>query len=578
METYDFSAWVTKYNTPCTDGNTILHGAFEDDDGRKVPLVWNHQHNSVSNILGHVILKHHDEGVRGYAKFNDTTDAKKAQMQVAHGDIDAVSIFANHIQKTPDGISHGAIKEVSLVLAGANPGALIDEVLCHSDDPDSVQIYTDEKIELAHADKDDEKNQNESEEEKPEEEDDEIDENSTIEEVIATMNEPQLNAMYYLIGMAVKDAEDKEKSKENKEEENSMSHNVFDKDAKNLSGADEGTTISQSDIAAIFEDANRLGSLKASCISHSVTDISNMFSSAKSPTEEPIPVTKNEDWVSQVIKRVKYLPFARVKNLTADLTTDAARAKGYVTGAQKAEEVVAISKRETTPTTVYKLQKLNRDDLEDITDFDVVKWLKEEMRGRLNAELARAYLIGDGRNVGSADKINESNIRPIWTDNDLFSVKVDMTPAASATAEAKAKQFVKTVRASRKLYQGTGSPVMYIGEDILSDVLCLEDTLGRLLYPDLDALAKVLRVSEIISVPVMSGVKRVDNKDTYELCGIMVDLKDYGVGQKRMNNEDFFSDFDLDYNKMEYLIETRKSGALMVPHSAVVFQFKTTEG
>ena len=577
METYDFSAWVTKYNTPCTDGNTILHGAFEDDDGRKVPLVWNHQHNSVSNILGHVILKHHDEGVRGYAKFNDTTDAKKAQMQVAHGDIDAVSIFANHIQKTSDGISHGVIKEVSLVLAGANPGALIDEVLCHSDDPDSVQIYTDEKIELAHADKDDEKNQNESEEEKPEE-DDEIDENSTIEEVIATMNEPQLNAMYYLIGMAVKDAEDKEKSKENKEEENSMSHNVFDKDAKNLSGADEGTTISQSDIAAIFEDANRLGSLKASCISHSVTDISNMFSSAKSPTEEPIPVTKNEDWVSQVIKRVKYLPFARVKNLTADLTTDAARAKGYVTGAQKAEEVVAISKRETTPTTVYKLQKLNRDDLEDITDFDVVKWLKEEMRGRLNAELARAYLIGDGRNVGSSDKINESNIRPIWTDNDLFSVKVDMTPAASATAEAKAKQFVKTVRASRKLYQGTGSPVMYIGEDILSDVLCLEDTLGRLLYPDLDALAKVLRVSEIISVPVMSGVKRVNGKDTYELCGIMVDLKDYGVGQKRMNNEDFFSDFDLDYNKMEYLIETRKSGALMVPHSAVVFQFKTTEG
>lgn len=577
METYDFSAWVTKYNTPCTDGNTILHGAFEDDDGRKVPLVWNHQHNSVSNILGHVILKHHDEGVRGYAKFNDTTDAKKAQMQVAHGDIDAVSIFANHIQKTSDGISHGVIKEVSLVLAGANPGALIDEVLCHSDDPDSVQIYTDEKIELAHADKDDEKNQNES-EEKPEEEDDEIDENSTIEEVIATMNEPQLNAMYYLIGMAVKDAEDKEKSKENKEEENSMSHNVFDKDAKNLSGADEGTAISQSDIAAIFEDANRLGSLKASCISHSVTDISNMFSSAKSPTEEPIPVAKNEDWVSQVIKRVKYLPFARVKNLTADLTTDAARAKGYVTGAQKAEEVVAISKRETTPTTVYKLQKLNRDDLEDITDFDVVKWLKEEMRGRLNAELARAYLIGDGRNVGSADKINESNIRPIWTDDDLFSVKVDMTPAASATAEAKAKQFVKTVRASRKLYQGTGSPVMYIGEDILSDVLCLEDTLGRLLYPDLDALAKVLRVSEIISVPVMSGVKRVSGKDTYDLCGIMVDLKDYGVGQKRMNNEDFFSDFDLDYNKMEYLIETRKSGALMVPHSAVVFQFKTTEG
>lgn len=576
METYDFSAWVTKYNTPCTDGNTILHGAFEDDDGRKVPLVWNHQHNSVSNILGHVILKHHDEGVRGYAKFNDTTDAKKAQMQVAHGDIDAVSIFANHIQKTADGISHGAIKEVSLVLAGANPGALIDEVLCHSDDPDSVQIYTDEKIELAHADKDDEKNQNESEEEKPE--DDEIDENSTIEEVIATMNEPQLNAMYYLIGMAVKDAEDKEKSKENKEEENSMSHNVFDKDAKNLSGADEGTAISQSDIAAIFEDANRLGSLKASCISHSVTNISNMFSSAKSPTEEPIPVTKNEDWVSQVIKRVKYLPFARVKNLTADLTTDAARAKGYVTGAQKVEEVVALSKRETTPTTVYKLQKLNRDDLEDITDFDVVKWLKEEMRGRLNAELARAYLIGDGRTVGSADKINESNIRPIWTDDDLFSVKVDMTPAASATAEAKAKQFVKTVRASRKLYQGTGSPVMYIGEDILSDVLCLEDTLGRLLYPDLDALAKVLRVSEIISVPVMSGVKRVSGKDTYDLCGIMVDLKDYGVGQKRMNNEDFFSDFDLDYNKMEYLIETRKSGALMVPHSAVVFQFKTTEG
>ena len=499
METYDFSAWVTKYNTPCTDGNTILHGAFEDDDGRKVPLVWNHQHNSVSNILGHVILKHHDEGVRGYAKFNDTTAAKKAQMQVAHGDIDAVSIFANHIQKTSDGISHGVIKEVSLVLAGANPGALIDEVLCHSDDPDSVQIYTDEKIELAHADKDDEKNQNESEEEKPEEEDDEIDENSTIEEVIATMNEPQLNAMYYLIGMAVKDAEDKEKSKENKEEENSMSHNVFDKDAKNLSGADEGTAISQSDIAAIFEDANRLGSLKASCISHSVTNISNMFSSAKSPTEEPIPVTKNEDWVSQVIKRVKYLPFARVKNLTADLTTDAARAKGYVTGAQKVEEVVALSKRETTPTTVYKLQKLNRDDLEDITDFDVVKWLKEEMRGRLNAELARAYLIGDGRTVGSADKINESNIRPIWTDDDLFSVKVDMTPAASATAEAKAKQFVKTVRASRKLYQGTGSPVMYIGEDILSDVLCLEDTLGRLLYPDLDALAKVLRVSEIIS-------------------------------------------------------------------------------
>ena len=245
METYDFSAWVTKYNTPCTDGNTILHGAFEDDDGRKVPLVWNHQHNSVSNILGHVILKHHDEGVRGYAKFNDTTDAKKAQMQVAHGDIDAVSIFANHIQKTADGISHGAIKEVSLVLAGANPGALIDEVLCHSDDPDSVQIYTDEKIELAHADKDDEKNQNESEEDKTEEEDDEIDENSTIEEVIATMNEPQLNAMYYLIGMAVKDAEDKEKSKENKEEENSMSHNVFDKDAKNLSGADEGTAISR---------------------------------------------------------------------------------------------------------------------------------------------------------------------------------------------------------------------------------------------------------------------------------------------------------------------------------------------
>lgn len=568
METYDFSAWVTKYNIPCTDGNTILHDAFKDDDGRKVPLVWNHQHDSVSNVLGYVILQHHDEGMRGYASFNSAVDAQNAKSMVAHGDIDAVSIFANHIQKTEGGISHGSIKEVSLVLAGANPGALIDEVLCHSDDPDSVIIHTDETIELAHADKDEEKNK---------EDDDEIDENATVEEVVATMNESQLNAMYYLIGMAVKDAEDKEKSKENEEEENSMSHNVFDKDAKNLSGADEGTTISQSDVAAIFEDANRLGSLKASCISHSVTNISSMFPDAKSPTAEPIPVTKNEDWVGHVIKRVKYLPFARVKNLTADLTTDAARAKGYVTGAQKVEEVVALAKRETTPTTVYKLQKLNRDDLEDITDFDVVKWLKGEMRGRLDAELARAYLIGDGRTVSSADKINESNIRPIWTDADLFSVKVDMSPAASATAETKAKQFVKTVRASRKLYQGTGSPAMYIGEDILSDILCLEDTIGHLLYPDLDALAKVLRVSEIISVPVMSGVKRVDNKDTYELCGIMVDLKDYGVGQKRMNNEDFFSDFDLDYNKMEYLIETRKAGALMYPHSAVVFQFKTTE-
>lgn len=587
---YDFSGWATKNNLLCSDGRTILKDAFKNDDGVTVPLVWNHQHNDPSNILGHALLENRDEGVYAYCKFNDSEPGKNAKLLVEHGDVSALSIYANQLKQQGGNVLHGAIREVSLVLAGANPGAFIDSVIRHSEDinnediddeyiNDEAIIYTGENICLAHAEKQMEETTKVMEEKKEmapetkteEPKKEESKKEKTVQDVFDTLNEEQKKVVYALIGQVIEEAENKSsKEIETKDIEGGkkeMKHNVFENDKEN-----QENVLQHSDVQAIFADAKRYGSLKDSVLQHGITNIDYLFPEAKDVNTAPEFIKRDMGWVEKVMRSVHHTPFSRIRSTFANITEEDARAKGYIKGKLKKDEVFSLLKRSTTPTTVYKKQKLDRDDVVDITDFDVVAWLKSEMRMMLDEELARAFLIGDGRISSSDDKINEQNIRPIYNDDDLYTVKAVIEVSQTATAEEKTKAFIKSVIKNRKEYKGTGSPTLYTTEDVVSDCLLLEDANGRFIYDNIDKLKNVLRVADIVTVPVMEGAK---GKNQGDLLAILVNLADYNVGADKGGAVNMFDDFDIDYNAQKYLIETRCSGALVKPYSAIAFEMKT---
>ena len=569
---YDFSGWATKNNLKCSDGRTILKDAFKHDDGVTVPLVWNHQHNDPINILGHALLENRDEGVYAYCKFNETDSGKNAKILVEHGDVSALSIYANQLKQQGGNVIHGAIREVSLVLAGANPGAFIDSVIAHGEESEEeAVIFTGEDIVLSHAneDKTEKKDPEPKEEEKKEEMKEEMKEEKqkTVKEVFDTLTEEQKTVVYAIIGQIMEENQNESKDIEGGKEE--MKHNVFDNDKEN-----KEEVLSHSDTEAIFSDARRYGSLKDSVLAHGITNLEYLFPEDTNLNKVPEFISRDTGWVKNVMSSVHHTPFSRIKSQFADITAEDARAKGYTKGNLKKEEVFSLLKRSTTPTTVYKKQKLDRDDVIDITDFDVVSWIKGEMRMMLDEELARAFLIGDGRLSSSDDKINEQNIRPIYNDADLYTVKAEIDVGASATSEDKAKAFIKSVIKNRKEYKGTGSPTLYTTEDVVADCLLLEDSNGRFIYDSMDKLKNVLRVKDIVTVPVMEGAKGAKGGD---LMAILVNLADYNVGADKGGAVNMFDDFDIDYNAQKYLIETRCSGALIKPYSAIAFEIKAAE-
>ena len=571
MERFDFSGWATRNNLKCSDGRTIRKDAFKDNNGQKVPLVWNHQHNEPFNILGHALLENREEGVYAYCTFNDTEAGKNAKQLVEHGDVSALSIYANQLKQHGGDVIHGSIREVSLVLAGANPGAFIDSIICHGEESDEEAIiYTGEDISLSHADNEEMK------EEKPMEDTKKVknkngnkNDNKTVKDVFDTLTEEQKTVVYALIGQALKDAG---KTDENDEEDNNMKHNVFDQDEMM-----QGNALSHSDMEEIFSDAKRTGSLKEAFLAHNATygidQIDTLFPEPKSMNTPPEFIKRDMNWVAGVINGVHHTPFSRIKSMFANITEDEARAKGYIKGKLKKEEVFTLLKRTTTPTTIYKKQKLDRDDIIDITDFDVVAWIKSEMRMMLDEEIARAILVGDGRLTSDDDHINEANIRPIWKDDDLYTIKTKITVDASATDDDKAKAVIKAAVKSRKDYKGSGNPVLYTTEDFLTNCLLLEDTQGYRLYKSEQDVATAMRVSRIVTVPVMENLSRTDSESkTRNLVGIIVNLNDYNVGADKGGAVNMFDDFDIDYNQQKYLMETRCSGALIRPYSAIALE------
>lgn len=592
MENYDFSGWATRNDLKCSDGRIIRKDAFKANDGQKVPLVWNHQHSDPNEVLGHALLENRDEGVYAYCKFNDTESGQTAKLLVQHGDVNALSIYANQLKQQGPNVMHGNIRELSLVLAGANPGAFIESIIKHGEESDEEGIiYTGENIELAHSGvgkpsekeetSEELKHSEESKEEtKMAEEPKETGNEKTIGDIFNTLNEEQKNAVYAMIGQAL---EDKGDDSEGGDED--MKHNVFDDDTKN-----QENVLSHDAMQEIISDAKRYGSMKESFLAHA-TDIEYapssqtygintpdyLFPEAHNLNNPPEFIKREMGWVTKVMNGVHHSPFSRIKSMFADITEDDARAKGYIKGKLKKEEVFGLLKRTTTPTTIYKKQKMDRDDVIDITDFDVIAWLKSEMRMMLDEEIARAILVGDGRSTSSDDKINEMNIRPIWKDEDLFTIKAAVEVSSTATADQKAKAFIRACVKSRKNYKGSGTPSLFTTEDVLTDCLLLEDANGRVIYDTEEKLRTALRVKEIITVPVMEGLTRTDGEsNTLSLMGIIVNLADYNVGADKGGAINMFDDFDIDYNQQKYLIETRCSGALIKPFSAISLELKTT--
>lgn len=595
---YDCEGYVTRYGVKCTDGVTISHGAFADQNGARVPVVWMHIHDDVEAVLGHADLEARDDGVYGKISFNGTEAGVAAKELVSHGDVSAFSIHANRLtrNKFTNVVSHGNIKEVSLVLAGANPKAYIEKLnLTHSDDGDDfddANIFTAGGITLAHADEE-KKEDPEVKDEDLKHEDQKKEENpeggeKTVKDVLDTLNEEQQAAVAYIIGKALEEKGGSVEHNDNDEEDYpDMKHNVFDPENA------AAPTLSHDDMQKILKDAKRLGSLKQAVLEHceaggddaealqdviqhadsdyGVTNVGYLFPDARKMTNEPIFIQRDQTWVSQVMAKVHRTPFSRIKSIFADITEDEARAKGYIKGKLKKEEVFSLLKRTTTPTTIYKKQKMDRDDQIDITDFNVVAWLKSEMRMMLNEELARAILIGDGRLASSDDKINEQNIRPVWTDSELFTVKYPVNAGANDAEHA--KNFIKAVVKSRKLYKGSGNPDLYTTEDMLTEMLLLEDTTGRVLYDTVEKLRTALRVNNIVTIESMVGLTRSDDAGkTQALDALLVNLNDYNVGADKGGAVSMFDDFDIDYNQYKYLMETRCSGALTRPYAAIAFE------
>lgn len=583
---YDFGGYATKNDLRCSDGRIIRSGAFKDCDGATVPLVWQHMHDSPDNILGHAELENRDDGVYAYCTFNSSPAGTQAMELVKHGDIGSLSIYANRLKQNGSDVVHGIIREVSLVLAGANPGAIIDNVcLEHSDgfrEPieDEAIISTNEPLE--HADSDE-------------------DHDPTVAEVFDTLTEEQKTAVYAIIGAIVSDQEEAEpKEVQHSDEESAefvyepdeqtaedeaaeevihsdeneedliMKHNAFDQTEEGMENV-----LTHADMDMIFADAKRCGSLKAACndhFEHGITPIGDFFPSYKNVQDQPYLISRPMEWVSKVLGAVHHTPFSKVRSLAANITADAARAKGYVTGTQKVEEQITALHRETDPTTIYKLQKLNRDDVIDITDFDVVAWIKQEMRVMLDEEVARAILVGDGRLSDAPDKIKEDKIRPIWTDDEVYTVH--STVDASLTGSAKAQAFIDQVIRQRKNYKGSGAPTLYVGSDLLTEMRLIKNAVtGDRIYKSDKDLADEMRVANIVEIELLDGLTRTVSEATHTFGGIIVNLADYNVGATRGGEVNLFDDFDINYNKLEYLIETRMSGALVRPKSALAIEF-----
>lgn len=624
---YDFGGYATKNNLRCSDGRTIRHGAFEDCDGATVPLVWQHMHDSPENVLGHAVLENRDDGVYAYCKLNNSQYGQQARELVSHGDISSLSIYANQLKQRGQDVIHGVIREVSLVLSGANPGALIDNLsISHGDGiyddlDDEAVIYFDDPLSLSHADDSEEGEDVENEEETGE----------TIEDVFNTLNEKQKNAVYAIIGAALEgdneeEAEEAEEDSEemahaddseeveetedadeaetdgetvqeifdtlsdkqkdavyaiigaalenegaemdiDDEEGQEMKHNVFDTEA------DDTQVLSHSDMEAIFDEAHRSGSLKDAVLAHGITDIEVLFPEAQALSGTPELISRPMEWVSQVLNAVHKSPFSKVKSTAANITADEARARGYVKGAQKVEEVITALNRVVDATTIYKLQKLDRDDIIDITDFDVVAWIKQEMRTMLDEEIARAILVGDGRTATSPDKIKEDKIIPVW--NDVETYTTHQVVDSSLTGSAKAKAFIESAIRARKYYKGSGQPTLYVGTDLLTEMRLIRDDIGHRLYKNDQELADEMRVSKIVEIELLDGLMRDADGDTREFGGLIVNLSDYNLGANKGGEVTMFDDFDLNFNKYEYLIETRCSGALTKPLSAIALEFGT---
>ena len=602
---YDFCGWATRNNIKCSDGRTIKRNAFIDDDGTVVPLVWNHDHGDPNNVLGHALLQNRDEGVYAYCNFNDTEGGKTARELVKHGDVTRLSIYANKLKQIGGDVIHGAIKEVSLVLAGANPEAIIENVLTHGEDPDDVEsafIITTIDGDLCHSEleiEEEEKKlkkkpvsedeEEDEEEEEPDDEDDEEDEETkkklehadkegnkmarTVKDVFDEMTEEQKNCVYAIVGQAVEDAQ--------KGGSEDMKHNVFESDYY-----DDSNVLSHADEAMIIGDAAKFGSLKEAVLAHTddygiqqlpsdfgspTYGIDTLFPDYRELNTPPDFLQRRVDWVAGVINGVHHTPFSRIKTTHADITGQQARALGYMKGNLKKEEVFTLLKRTTDPQTIYKKQKLDRDDIIDITSFDVVAWIKAEMRVMLDEEIARAILIGDGRIASSDDKIKEDHVRPIWTDSELYTIHVT-TDIKDLTPPQQAKAFIVACIKARKDYKGSGNPVLFTTEDFLTEMLLLEDNIGRPLYDSETQLATKLRVSKIVTVPVFENQTRVVDGVTRTLQGIIVNLRDYNVGADKGGSINLFDDFDIDYNQFKYLIETRISGAMIKPKAAIALE------
>lgn len=571
---YDFSGWATKANVKCFDGLTIAPNAFKECDGQVVPVVWNHDHSSPDNVLGHALLQNRKEGVYAYVKLNNTSSGQTAKACVDNGDIDAMSIFANGVQKAGRTVMHGMIKELSLVIAGCNPGALIDEVVKHSadgteTDSSEAYIYTDSGLSLKYGlDPDDNPLEDEalqhsddsSETDKDKKGESKMADTNekTVKEVFDTLTEEQKNVVYALIGAALDD---------NKETEDETMHHCFENN--------DGPVLKHSmdELNAAMADGKRCGSMKDAFIQHGIDDVEWLFPDDHVLDTPPHIIDNDQTWVGKVMNGVHHIPFSRIKSMSADLTEEDAQAKGYIKGNFKKEQVFGLLKRSTSPTTVYMKQKMDRDDIADITSFDVIAWLKKEMRTKLNEELARAYLIGDGRNTASDDKINEGNIRPIVNDDDFYTIKVQAAVASGADTVTKIKAVMNASLKARKDYKGSGNPTLFTTEDNLTDMLLLEDKIGHRLYKNETEVAQAMRVKEIVTVPQMAGMK---GSKGGELFGIVVNLADYTVGADKGGAVNMFEDFDIDYNQQKYLIETRCSGALTVPFSAMAIEYNVT--
>ena len=628
---YDFSGYATKNDLRCADGRVIRHDAFKDNDGQIVPLVWQHVHDNPTNVLGHALLENRDDGVYAYATLNNTESGKHAREMVKNGDIVAMSIFANRLQQRGSDVIHGVIREVSLVLAGANPGAFIDNIsLAHSDDDGSIS-YTDvddaavfysglEDIEFVnHADddsedegkedsvadnektikdvfdtlndeqkdvvffligqaveqaksgkSDDEEEDDEAMSHADDSDDDDESDDRTVQDVFDTFNEEQKNVVYFLIGQALEQANGKT-NKESNDGGDSMKHNVFDESYEN-----NDDVLTHDEFTAIMADAKKASSLKDVFLAHGIENLDILFPEAKMVRPQPDIISRDMGWVDKLWNGVHRSPFSRIKSAAANITASAARARGYVKGNLKAEEVITLLSRETTPQTIYKKQKLDRDDVIDIVDIDVIAWLRQEMRTMLNEEICRAILVSDGRAVNSQDKIKEDKIRPVYTDSDVYTIHYPVTYTSGMTDDQKASAIADGILRARKNYKGSGEPMMFAPNETITDLLLSRDTIGRRLYKDMDELKSALRVKDIIEVPVMEGVQRTVTVDgvstTYNLLALVFNPADYTLGADKGGAVSLFDDFDIDYNQMKYLIETRCSGALTLPYSAMAIE------